>query len=114
MFSSRIDIWDIKPLKSAPSWNLINELASQVDKNLVSCREEWWNFQKDVCLDNKAVERCGPGLVRLGNVVAPVGKVIAKSGRYQPAGNGKADGVLVNVKWPNNSVTQEQVVESSQ
>lgn len=111
MFSSRIEIWDIKPLKNAPSWNLINELANQVDKNLVSCREEWWSFHKDVCLDNKEVERAGPGIVRLGNVVTPVGKVIAKSGRYQPAANGKADEVVVNVKWPNNSVTQEQVVE---
>jgi hypothetical protein len=111
MVSSRIEIWDIKPLKNAPSWSLINELANQIDKNLAPCREEWWSFHKDVCLDNKEVERAGPGIVRLGNVVAPVGKAVAKSGTYRPAANGKADKVVVDVKWPNSSVTQEQVVE---
>lgn len=114
MFSSRIEIWDIKPVRNAPSWKLINELANQVDKNLAMCREEWWSLHKDVCLDNKEVERAGPGLVRLGSVVTPTGKVIAKSGTYQPAGNGHPDKVVVGVKWPTHSVTQEQVVESSQ
>lgn len=111
MVSSHVEIWDIKPLKNAPSWNLINELASQVARNLSLCREEWWRLHKDVCLDNKEVERAGPGLVRLGSVAAPAGKVIAKSGRYQPADNGKAYAVVVKVKWPGNSVTEEQVVE---
>ena len=69
------------------------------------------SLHKDVCLDNKEVERAGPALVRLGSVVSPVGKVVAKSGRYQPAVNEKADEVVVKVKWPNNSVTSEQVVE---
>lgn len=111
MFSTRIEIWDIKPLRNAPSWKLINELAHQVDKNLASCRNEWRSLHKDVCLDNKEVERAGPGLVRLGTIATPTGKIIAKSGTYRPAGHDHPDRVVVNVRWPNHSVTQEQVVE---
>jgi len=111
MFSGGIEIWDIKPLRNAPAWALINELANQVDTNLGQCRDDWWSIHKDVCLDNKDVERAGPGQVRLGTTVPPLGKVVAKSGKYQRAANGQPSEVVVNVKWPDRSTTTEHMVE---
>ena len=109
--ASQVEIWDIKPLRNAPTLGLVNSLVNQVNQRLAACRLAWWTLQQDVCLDNKEVERVSPGVVRLGAAVVPVGKVIARSGTYRAESHSHADAVVVRVKWPGQEQTLEQVVE---
>lgn len=103
MVDTTVQLMDVKPLKKAPSLDLLNELARQLAQRRRECRKAWWDAQATVCLDNKKVVRVVSGTVRLGASPNQGGTVIAKSGKYQ------AQTVRVKVLWGDGSITEETV-----
>lgn len=103
-----VSLWDVKPLRNAPSLVRLNTLANQVQRALDVCRVQWWNAHGTVCLDNKAVRRAGPSSVSLRATTGLPGVIVAKSGSYQA--KGRALEVRVSVRW-DTGVTHQEVVE---
>lgn len=95
MVTDTVSLWDIKPKKNAPTFAVINRLAGQVHKNLLACRDAWWQMQQTVCLDNSPVHRRGVSdVVLLPAGAAGQGTVVKGSGVYIPG-----QGVQVRVNW---------------
>ena len=110
MVKSAISLIDVKPLRNAPSLALLNELANQLDQRLDQCRMEWWRTKNgELCIDNKDVERIGPGRVLMFGP-SPTGRIVAKSGAYV-ATHGGGHHVTASVKWSNGSTTHNEIVE---
>lgn len=101
MVNATIALMDIKPVKNAPKKSEIQSLLDQMAQKLRACRDQWWKAQKTLCLDNKEVVRVKAGEVKLGSVGAAVGKVVAKSGKWEKR---KA---TVSVMWGTGQVTTE-------
>lgn len=81
--------------KNAPARTVINRLAGQVFKNLLACREAWWQMQKTVCLDNAPAGRRGEGdVVLLPAGTSGEGSVVKGSGVYV-----LGQGVRARVNW---------------
>jgi hypothetical protein len=106
MAMQEVSLWDIKPLKNAPTFAVIKRLASQIHKNLSVCRDAWWRLQQTVCLDNAPVRRSGKNEVVLVRPEdASEGLVVKGSGAYL-----SEQGVQARIDW-GTSVTVEWVKE---
>lgn len=110
MVKPGVALVDVKPLKNAPSLALLNALANQLDQRIDQCRMEWWRTKNgELCVDNKDVERAGPGRVLMDGP-APIGRIVPKSGAYvaRPGGGHQ---VMASVRWSNGPVTHNEIVE---
>jgi hypothetical protein len=102
MVADAVSLWDVKPLRNAPTLAVLNELARKIHDNRLMCRTSWWQMQQTVCLDNAPVHRRGTAqasLLPAGS--AGAGTVVKGSGVYLPG-----QGVQARVNW-GTSVTTE-------
>ena len=107
MVTDNVSLWDVKPLRNAPTLAVLNRLATQVHCHRAACRTGWWQMQQTACLDHAPVRRSrGTSDV----VLAPpsgtgTGLIVKGSGIYVPG-----QGVQVRVNW-GTSVTAEWLKE---
>jgi hypothetical protein len=103
MVTGDVSLWDVKPLRNAPTLAVLNRLAKQIYVNRLMCRASWWQTQQKVCLDNAQVQR------RRGTnevVLLPAGRVgtgivVKGSGIYLPG-----QGVQVRVNWDTSATVE--------
>jgi hypothetical protein len=107
MVTDDVSLWDVKPLRNAPTLTVLNRLAKQIHSNRLTCRASWWQIQQTVCLDNAPVQKQRSTkkvlLVPAGSV--GTGTVVKSSGIYVPG-----QGVQARVNW-RTSVTTEWLEE---
>ena len=107
MVAEDVSLWDVKPLRNAPSLRMLNGLAEQIHANRLLCRTFWWQTQQTLCLDNAPVQRSAESgavsLLPAGSTGA--GFVVKGSGVYIPG-----EGVQVRVNWAD-SITTEWIKE---
>lgn len=95
MVADTVSLWDVKPLRNAPTLAVLKGLASQIHANRRMCRASWWRMQQTVCLDNAPVRRGPADQVLLLEAASPgAGAVVKASGVYFPG-----QGVRVRVNW---------------
>lgn len=108
MVTDAVSLWDVKPLRNAPTLTVLNRLATQIHRNRLSCRAAWWQMQQTACLDHAPVRRLrGTGDVQLaGPGSNGTGLIVKGSGIYVPG-----QGVQARVNW-GTSVTTEWLKEA--
>ena len=95
MVADTVSLWDVKPMRNAPTLAVLNKLAEQIHDNRLMCRSSWWRMQQTVCLDNAPVHRGATAQASLLPAEsAGAGTVVKGSGVYLPG-----QGVHVRVDW---------------
>jgi hypothetical protein len=51
-----VQLWDIVPVRNAPSRSRLSVIAAWLVANLRVCRDAWWRVQGDVCLANRMID----------------------------------------------------------
>jgi len=105
MVADAVALWDVKPLRNAPTLAVLNGLARQIHDNRRMCRASWWQMQQTVCLDNAPVKRGARQVSLLPSGSVGAGTVVKGSGVYLPGQD-----VQVRVNW-GASVTTECLSE---
>jgi hypothetical protein len=49
MVTDEVSLWDVKPLRNAPTLAVLNRLATQIHRNRLMCRTSWPQIQQTVC-----------------------------------------------------------------
>jgi hypothetical protein len=107
MVTDDVSLWDVKPLRNAPTLTVLNRLVKQIYSNRLMCRTAWWQTQQTVCLNHAPVQK-QPGtkkvlLLPAGSV--GTGTVVKGSGIYV-----SGQGVQARVNW-GSSITSEYLEE---
>jgi hypothetical protein len=107
MVMDDVSLWDVKPLRNAPTLSVLNRLLKQIYSGRLICRTAWWQIQQTVCLDHAPVLKQPRtkkvSLMPAGAVGA--GTVVKGSGIYVPG-----QGVQTRVNW-RTSITSEWLEE---
>jgi hypothetical protein len=79
-----------------------NDLVEQVQQNIQSCRNHWWDRIQHLCLDRKKVVRLKRGYVKLdSNEFEGVGVIVRDSGRWRGVN------AHVKVRWSDGGLSHE-------
>lgn len=107
MVTDEVSLWDVKPLRNAPTLAVLNRLATQIHRNRLACRTAWWQMQQTVCLDHAPVRkpRGITDVLLAASGGTGTGLIVKSSGIYVPG-----QGVRVRVNW-GTSVTTEWLKE---
>lgn len=107
MVTDEVSLWDVNPLRNAPTLAVLNRLATQIHRNRLACRAAWWQMQQTVCLDHAPVrkQRGTSDVLLAASVGTAMGLIVNGSGVYVPG-----QGVQARVNW-GTSVTTEWLKE---
>lgn len=67
----------------SPTLSVINTLASWIQKNLSTCRAQWWAVHGSTCLNNKSVLQVGKHIWKMSDPPVPQSWRVTSS-RYLP------------------------------
>ncbi|MCO8353483.1 hypothetical protein KGP54_18975 [Burkholderia multivorans] len=107
MVTDEVSLWDVKPLRNAPTLSVLSRLATQIYRNRLMCRASWWQIQQTICLDHAPVrkQRGTDDVLLVPSGRSGTGTIVKGSGIYVPG-----QGVQVRVHW-GTSVTTELLKE---